>query len=54
MANPDPKIVTVAAPINQVNQVNPTRPSPTRSARSTAPERHDLVILGGGQHKGRY
>ncbi len=47
MAYPDPKIVTVAAPTNPVNT---PRPAPSRSARSTAPTRHYVVILGGGQH----
>ena len=46
MAYPDPKIVTVAAP---TNQINPTRPRPTESARSTAPEQPYVVIPGGGQ-----
>jgi hypothetical protein len=36
---------TVAAPTNKVNT---TRPTQTRSARSTAPNRHYIVILSGG------
>ncbi|MGB7797527.1 MAG: hypothetical protein WBL53_14920 [Pseudonocardiaceae bacterium] len=36
---------TVAAPTNKVNT---TRPAQTRSARSTAPNRHYVVILSGG------
>jgi hypothetical protein len=36
---------TVAAPTNKVNT---TRPNQTRSARSTAPNRHYIVILSGG------
>ena len=46
VAYPDPKIVTLAAP---TNQINPTRPKPTESARSTAPEQPYIVISGGGQ-----
>ena len=42
---PDPKIVTVAA---QINNVNPTRAAQTSSARSTAPNRHYTGILRGG------
>jgi hypothetical protein len=45
VAYPDPKVVTVAAPTNTVNA---TRPNQTGSARSTAPNRHYVVILNGG------
>ena len=45
MAYNDPG--TVAAPTNKVNT---TRPTHTRSARSTAPNQHYIVILSGGQH----
>ena len=48
MAYPDPKIVTVAAP---TNQINPTRPRPTESARSTAPEQPYVVIPAGGRSR---
>ena len=47
VAYPDPKIVTVAAPINRVNA---TRPLPSASARSTARTQPCVVIHGGGQH----
>jgi len=42
---PDPKIVTVAA---QINNVNPTRAAQTSSARSTALNRHYTGIPRGG------
>jgi len=45
VAHPDPKIVTVAAP---TNEINPTRPATARSARSTASERRYVVVLSGG------
>lgn len=47
VAYPDPKIVTVAAPTNQVNA---TRPTPTGSTRSTALQHRYIVSLGRGQH----
>jgi hypothetical protein len=45
VAYPDPKIVTVAAPTNEINS---TRPAAARPARSTAPERRYVVVLSGG------
>ena len=50
VAYPDPKIVTVTAPINRVNA---TRPLPSASARSTARTQPCVVIHGGGQHRSR-
>jgi len=47
VAYPDPKIVTVAAPTNEINA---TRPLPSGSARSTARAQPCVVIHGGGQH----
>ncbi len=43
VANSNPG--TVAAPINKHNPTRPTRP---RAARSTAPNKHYVVILSGG------
>jgi hypothetical protein len=45
VAYPDPKIVTVTAP---TNEINPPRPATARSARSTTPERRYIVVLSGG------
>ncbi|MCA1677268.1 MAG: hypothetical protein LC799_35515 [Actinobacteria bacterium] len=47
VADPDPKIVTVATPTNRVNT---TRGPHTRSAPSTAGKQRYVVVLSGGQH----
>ena len=48
MAYPDPKIVTVAAPTNQVNATRP----PQRIRTLNGAEQPYVVIPGGGQHAG--